>query len=468
MGDVARYWPLCDPHLDTRQAAPRNPPLLQRLALEALVRAFSRSPRCRRLRAVVEQLPLFMRLDAIEDMCDYRSLLDVQLDLLSDPLLVSDVIRRLPGERTKLIRCLQWLESNKKQLIAQLCRRYMALYEADRIEAAAGVDCWVGQRIGVFLIETGWLQEGATILHIARLQTTPGSDEEVAVSLHLLRAQTLGGSLIDARQSYDRITAWMMSASSAAYRRSLVKDSPNGQEATHDLAAAVHLALSLYQLEVCEVSLSYHYAVLALELLSESASHRLVIDVCRQLARACLARQFFAKANHLLRQAIARAGEWFGKQSAQYAETLEDYAMYLLARDNVTECVNVFSEAQQIYLRLYGSRNLLLAHAQGNIVFGLCLQAYVICTDQDQAMHHVEKTMANFGRILPAGHRLLVQGRRLRTTMGLLLFGLNAARSSGWTRQSEEHGQDTERVEKLNEKERALPVGALRRGFYLC
>ncbi|XP_052870420.1 amyloid protein-binding protein 2-like [Anopheles cruzii] len=259
-----------------------------------------------------------------------------------------------------------------------------------------------------------------------------------------------------------------MSASSAAFRRSLVKPSfggsPSGPEATHDLAAAVHLALSLYQLEVCEVSLSYHYAVLALELLSESASHRLVIDVCRQLARACLARQFYAKANHLLRQAIARAGEWFGKQSAQYAETLEDYAMYLLARDNVTDCVNVFSEAQQIYLRLYGSRNLLLAHAQGNIVFGLCLQAYVIGR-VDQAMHHVEKTMANFARILPAGHRLLVQGRRLRTTMGLLLFGLDTG--SRWTHE-DEHGQDLQRVEKLSEKERALPVGALRRGFYLC
>ncbi|XP_049538665.1 amyloid protein-binding protein 2-like [Anopheles darlingi] len=482
MRSVARFWPLADVHLEQRRgvdgdesvAAPagnsNKPRTLYRCTLEALVRHYSNNPRSSGYRAAVQWLPLAVRLEVLEDMCDYPHLLDVQQELLSDPVLISEALRWLPSDRAKLVRCFQWLECNRRPVTDRLCQRYqrvcVKVQVGDEDRDGAGIRC--GVRIATFLTETGWLREAIKILRTACLLAEAGSEAELDVLRQLLRAQSLGGKGIDARQTCHRLMA-LLARFPHLLRLPPAPPSCNVRanvRCRNDVAVGAYLAVSLYELEVRECTLSYHYGVLALELLTDCSPGRLIVDVCRQLARACLTRKQYGRTGLLLRQAIAWARNCYGKASAQYAETLEDYAMYLLARNTVTESVGVFTEAQHIYLRLYGPRNLLLAHAQGNLVFGLCLQAYVH-EHRDRAVQHVENSMANFERILPHEHRLLVQGRRLRTSMDLLLFDADeGTESSGGA--VEERSPAVEQELKLDKMDDGpLPVHELRRSFYL-
>ncbi|XP_035794289.1 amyloid protein-binding protein 2-like [Anopheles albimanus] len=486
MRSVARFWPLADVHLERRgtddepattaAGSSCKPRTLYRCTLEALVRHYSNNPRSSGYRAAVQCLPLAVRLEVLEDMCDYPHLLDVQQELLSDPVLISAVLTRVPADRTKLVRCFQWLECNRRPVTDRLCQRYQRACVKVQVddEEREGAGIRLGLTIAAFLIETGWLREAIKILRTACLLAKTGSEVELEVLRQLLRAQALGAKELDARQTCHRLTA-------AVVRHPHLLGPPRGPPCSvgvrcrNDVAVGVYLALSLYELEMREISLSYHYAVLALEMLTDCSPGRLIVDVCRQLAKACLTRKQYARTGLLLRQAIAWARTCYGKGSAQYAETLEDYAMYLLARNAVTESVGVFTEAQHIYLRLYGPRNLLLAHAQGNLVFGLCLQAYVH-EQRERAVQHVENSMANFERILPHDHRLLVQGRRLRSSMDLLLFGMTdgtsrrrgAGGEGGGADVSDERPPAEEQELKVDKMDDGLlAVHELRRSFYL-
>ncbi|XP_050098666.1 amyloid protein-binding protein 2-like [Anopheles aquasalis] len=488
MRSVARFWPLADVHLERRgddddgddatvaadRASASKPRTLYRCTLEALVRHYSNNPRSSGYRAAVQCLPLAVRLEVLEDMCDYPHLLDEQQELLSDPVLISEALRQLPADRTKLVRCFQWLECNRRPVTDRLCQRFqracVKLQVGNEDRERDGIRR--GLTIAGFLTETGWLREAIKILRTACLLAKTGSEVELEVLRQLLRAQSLGAKGIEARQTCHRLTATVVRYPHLLRPPQQTPSCYDGMQCRNDVAVGTYLALSLYELEMREITLSYHYAVMALEMLTDCSPGRLIVDVCRQLAKACLTRKQYARTGLLMRQAIAWARNCYGKGSAQYAETLEDYAMYLLARNAVTESVGVFAEAQHIYLRLYGPRNLLLAHAQGNLVFGLCLQAYVH-EQRERAVQHVENSMANFERILPHDHRLLVQGRRLRSSMDLLLFDVTDGTGrrgggGGDGPSQEEKPQAVEQELKLDKVgDGPLAVHVLRRSFYL-
>ncbi|XP_053678198.1 amyloid protein-binding protein 2-like [Anopheles nili] len=417
MHHVAKFWPLSDVHLG-RSTPPKTftAPSLYRLAVEAFVRSFSDNPRCNGYRVAIGQLPVTVRLDVLCEMCDCPSLIEAQLHILSDPLLFSDLIRYRSSALTPLVRCVQWLQSAKESLPAELCTRYRRLVDTKpHTDDHKRLDYRCGLRIGTFLTQTGWTVEAIAILLITRHQTRLGSPDELAVLRQLLRAQTLTGKLKDASKTYQRmekVKRWIL----------LLPETETGR--LHDLFASVWHSFALFHFESRSFRESFECGEHALSWLGERSPSRLVVDVYRLLARASVGQRLFESAEVLLEQAIARAMRDFGRTSAPYAETLEELAMFLLARSQVGESVDVYAEAQHIYMQLYGSRNLLLSLAQGDLAYGLCLQAYVTGR-RDRALQHVEQAIGNYNRILPKYHRLFVQVRRLRVTIDMLKFYTN-------------------------------------------
>uniref|UniRef100_A0A182IPJ4 Uncharacterized protein n=1 Tax=Anopheles atroparvus TaxID=41427 RepID=A0A182IPJ4_ANOAO len=453
-----RFWPLIELHSGRCWTEPatrlRRADTLYVLSLRAVVCSFANNPRGVGYRMEIERLPLSIRLDVLYEMCDHPALVEVLLQLLSDPVALSDLIQYVPLKTAKLVSCLQWLESVKRSLPAQLEDRYRQLVEADTPEQRTDYRC--GLRIGTFLADAGWFVHAAAILGLSLQQTVSGSDEELIVLTQLLGTLSRSGKLVEAGHFYHRINLRMMVINP--------QDQNIHRADFPDLMARVYHNLSLYHYENQEVALSYLHGVQSLEMLGRSSPTRLVWDVFRQLARACLSHRYFSKAKLLLDQALARAGTGYGLTSAPYAETLEDYAVYLLAQDNVDASEDVFSVAQFIYLELFGSRNLLLSLAQGSLTFGLCRQAFAMGR-RDEALAHVTERLGAFQRMMGPDHRLVVQLRRLLVTMRVILF--KEDRLVG--RILPRNATTSIDVKKLRETlDHPLPIDAVRKAFHEC
>ncbi|XP_049294390.1 uncharacterized protein LOC125769632 [Anopheles funestus] len=423
MYHMAKYWPLNDIHMGANSTCLlQNSKPLYRLAIEAITRNFSNNPRCPNYRAAVDELPLGTRLDLLAEMCDYPSLVDVQLQILSDPLLVSDFIRCLSGDLTPLVQCLQWLHSVKKSVPIQLFRQYKKLAEEKiRPGGYSRLDYRCGLRIGTFLIETGWTVEAIGILQLALQLARFGREEELPVLRQLMRAQTLAGKLINASKTYELIQQMLPKVTWLANFAHGIPGKENELQSLHDLQIAVFHSFSLYHFEDSYVQLSYLCGMESLNRISQRSPSRLVIDVLRQLVRACLGLRMYTKAAFILKLAIGLVVQNYGRVSALYAETLEDLAILWLACNKVGESVIVYADAQQIFKQLYGSRNLSISLAQGNLTYGLCLQAYVTGR-RESALLLIAKTLRNYKRTLAPDHRMLIQVLRLRVTMDLLTF----------------------------------------------
>uniref|UniRef100_A0A182MQ27 Uncharacterized protein n=1 Tax=Anopheles culicifacies TaxID=139723 RepID=A0A182MQ27_9DIPT len=289
MNHMAKYWPLADIHLDRDSPSlVYSSKPLYRFAVEAVIRSFSNNPRCPSYREAVEELPLGMRLDLLAEMCDYPSLVEVQLQILSDPLLFN---------------------------------------------------------------------------------------------------------------------------------------SANQLQRLHDLQVSIFHSSSLFYFEGIRRTrhLSYKCAMQSLSKITKRSPSRLVIDVLRHFVRVCLYHRMYEKAVFTLKLAFCLVVHDYGRTSALYAGTLEDLAILLLACDQVTKSMEVYAEAQHIYMQLYGSRNLQLSLAQGNVAYGLCLQAYNTGR-RDRALHHIALGLGNYKRNLPWEHRMVTQVSRLRTTIDLFTF----------------------------------------------
>uniref|UniRef100_A0A182VT91 Uncharacterized protein n=1 Tax=Anopheles minimus TaxID=112268 RepID=A0A182VT91_9DIPT len=446
MSFVAKFWPLSDIHMGSNCAsAVYSSKPLYRLAVEAVIRNFSNNPRCPNYRATIEELPLGVRLDMLAEMCDYPSLVEVQLQVLSDPLLVSDFIRHLSGDLTPLVHCIQWLLSVKKHVPMKLYRQYKKLTE-EKISTGgyARLDYRCGLRIGTFLIEIGWTCEAIGVLQLAQQQACFGSAEELAVLRQLLRAETLAGAPNRAKKTYDRMERMLsniMSVTSTVAQS--LPDTENELQSLRDLQAAVFHSFSLYHFEDRNVHRSHECGMESLTSISTRSPSRLVIDVLRQLVRACLGCRLYTKAVFTLKLAFGLVVQDYGRMSALYAETLEDLAILLLACKQTSESVEVYAEAQHIYTQLYGSRNLRLFLAQGNLAYGLCLQAY-LTGSRKRALLHIAKSVGNYKRNLPPQHRLLQQILRSRATVDLFKFP---------DVPSDYFGDDEKEVELFNHKE---------------
>uniref|UniRef100_A0A182KAU7 Amyloid protein-binding protein 2 n=1 Tax=Anopheles christyi TaxID=43041 RepID=A0A182KAU7_9DIPT len=423
MNHVAKFWPLSDVHLArTDSGLVYNSKTLYRLSIEATTRNFSNNPRCTNYRTALEELPLGIRLDVLSEMCDYPSLVDVQWQILSDPLLISDFIKNFSSDLTPLVQCLQWLQSVKKSLPIQLFRKYKKLIdEKIRNGGLHRFDYRCGLRIGTFLTETGWLVEAIGILQLTQQHAKFATAEELAVLRQLMRAQTLAGRLINAYKTYHRMKRLLSIVSQQTLMMRNMPGMENEVQRLLDLQSAVCHSFALYHFENLNFVTSYEYGMQSLSMISERSPSRLLVGVLRQHARACTANQMYAKATCMLKLALGLVAQEYGRKSALYAETLEDLAIILLACDQVSQSVDVYADAQHIYMNLFGARNLLHSLAQGDLAYGLCLQAYVTGC-RDRAFDHVAKAVENYKRILPPDHRMLTQVRRLRVTMEMFKF----------------------------------------------
>ncbi|XP_058125088.1 amyloid protein-binding protein 2-like [Anopheles ziemanni] len=450
MGLRDRFWPLIDLHFGRRctEQEPRvnGAGTLYALALRALVSGFSDDPRNDRYRREIEQLPIAIRVDVLCDMCDHPSLGDALLELLADPVEFSNLVHHVPQKSAKLVCCLQWLESAQRSLPARLEERYRAI-----VEGGSWTDYRCGLRIGTFLADAGWHLEAASIFQLSLKQTDARSVEELTVMVQLLRALTSSGKLVDGSHVYQRIKVRLKDI----YPQNLTtRGTPEA-----DLCASVYQNFSLYHYEGQEFGLSYLYAVQSLNLLDRSSNTRLALGVFRQLARASMGQRYFSKAKVLLQQAISRAGYYYGLSSTPYAEALEDYAFYLLGQNNAA-CGDVFVVAQHIYLDLFGSRNLLLSLAQGNLTFGLCRQA-IGAGHGDPALAYVTERLNTFRRMLGPDHRLVVQLQRLLVTIRVMSFQEG---QSTWPDES-----TIVDVGKLRQTvDNPLPIEDVRLAFYRC
>ncbi|KXJ81366.1 hypothetical protein RP20_CCG020108 [Aedes albopictus] len=311
--------------------------------------------------AELQSQPTSFIVSVLDEMCFNPDLELVQRQLLSNPFNVCKILRYIPGARMKLTIYFQWLDKLTKNFVWTVVDNIRD-YTCQRRRLPNGH--LLGFRsllnLGTLLMESGWYAEAVILLNIAKGQAK-GRPLKI---LQALKVKVLALALSN------RDEAASLTITEIYTLIGSTKSIPKG------LTAEIHYTLAVSYFETCEFNASYQQGLMALRLLVDGfCSHEMIIRTFRQLGKSCLAMRKPYHAKLLITQALSWAWNTFGSTSNMHAETLEDYAFYLLMLNAYENAVQVTTEAKNIYYNLYGSLGLQPEVAQGNLPFRLFLES---------------------------------------------------------------------------------------------
>ncbi|KXJ76004.1 hypothetical protein RP20_CCG010563 [Aedes albopictus] len=342
-------------------------------------------------------------------MCYEPGLVQLQRRLLSNPLNVSRILRQEPGAREKVIIYFQWLEKTSKSfvwtVVENILRFSKQIIEVPD-EHLLGFNAMI--HLGKFFIESGWYAEAIVVLNIAKNQTRGHPFKLLQATKVLVQAEIFSNR-------YEAAFSTIAEIHILVERTCLVSMS---------LTAEIRCSLAVAHFEVGEFDASYQQGLLALQLLGENiCPHETTIGTFRQLSKTCLALKRPYQAKLMITQAVSWAWHNFGSSSRIYAETLEDYAFYLLMLDAYEDAVKLTTEAKNIYYKLYGHLGLQPQLAQGNLPFRLYLesQAFNELGSIDEYIDFISDYADNQRKpqIIESDDRQLVAINRIRPMMAV-------------------------------------------------
>ena len=97
---------------------------------------------------------------------------------------------------------------------------------------------------------------------------------------------------------------------------------------------------------------------------------------CFFIGKSSVVTRRYPMAQLLLREALLKAHEIYGKDHLKYADCLQDYAFYLLNVDKVGLSVQAYEEALQIRTDILGSHNLLVAKLYEELAYATYVFEY--------------------------------------------------------------------------------------------
>lgn len=158
---------------------------------------------------------------------------------------------------------------------------------------------------------------------------------------------------------------------------------------------------------------AYKWSTEALKTLSSHLSPKVLVDVLRQSAKACVVKREFKQAGMLIKQALTLAWEYFGTRHPVTADTLLDYGFYLLNVDSIRQSIEVYQNALETRQYIFGGQNLLVAIAHEDLAYATYVHEYSSGRFKD-AKEHAEKAMEIMHNLLPYEHLLLASSKRVK------------------------------------------------------
>ncbi|KAH8420495.1 hypothetical protein KR009_010828, partial [Drosophila setifemur] len=265
----------------------------------------------------------------------------------------------------------------------------------------------MGLRLGSFLSEAGWMQESISVLACLneRLKRLPPYKFWLEMRLdclqRLLYAESAHCNFKLAQRTYEELIE---------LNRSLAETVPS------QLVAVTYSQISAMYFARNEYNNSHMWSGLAMRMLKPSAPPRIIIDVLRQAAKACVVKRDFARANLLICQAVRRAREHFGKNHQKYGDALLDYGFFLLNVDSVFQSVNVYKEALAVRRGIFGNMNFHVAIAHEDLSYAYYVHEYST-GDFSCAQDHVDKAVNIMRNLVPSNHLMLASAKRVKALL---------------------------------------------------
>ncbi|KAK2160153.1 hypothetical protein LSH36_139g05089 [Paralvinella palmiformis] len=157
---------------------------------------------------------------------------------------------------------------------------------------------------------------------------------------------------------------------------------------------------------------AYDYCCRALKEVHLSLPPRVIVDVFRQSAKACVVKRKIKKAELLIKFSVQYAREHFGPKHPKLSDALMDYGFYLLNADAVSQAVVVYQAALDIRIGAFGGNNLHVALGYEDLAYSTYVHEYSTGKFQD-AKEHAEKAIKIIRHILPPDHLLLASSNRV-------------------------------------------------------
>ncbi|XP_063704574.1 amyloid protein-binding protein 2 [Culicoides brevitarsis] len=284
-----------------------------------------------------------------------------------------------------LVRILRFGSNNRQKLVKVVCRLMEKLnicttlswlFEDFEKKNAKNFRTVVdyGILIGGLLSESGWLSDAMNILSktfskVKLLLTTNASYETNLLALScaqkLLYVQSTACCFTEAAIT----TSDTLEIISRVVSNEQIK-------VPSALIASFYTQMSVLHYHRSEYTLSYEWSCRALKYLEENSPDKIVIDVLRQAAKACVVKRKFQCANLLIKQAVARARVVFGETHLAYSDALMDYGFFLLNSDSVSQSVKIYRQALEIKVQILGTKNIFVAIAHEDLAYALYVLEY--------------------------------------------------------------------------------------------
>lgn len=266
-----------------------------------------------------------------------------------------------------------------------------------------------GMRLGTFLNESGWLQDSlkvlVTILNV--INTLNMNYNSIIVKLdclqRLLHTQVAFCCFTDANKSQTEANEII---------DKIIKEY-GIEKIPMNLLVTYYKVLSMLYFAKSDYNLSYDWSVKALELIGPNTPDKIVIDVLRAAAKACVVKREFDKARILILKAVKMSGVYFGESHQKYADTLLDYGFFLLNVDDIVRSVHAYTRALEIKRSIHGSKNLAVATAEEDLSYALYVLEYS-SGNFHIARDHICKSIDSLRSLLPKDHLLLSSARRVK------------------------------------------------------
>ncbi|XP_062546936.1 uncharacterized protein LOC134212787 [Armigeres subalbatus] len=372
------YWPVNMEALKCKTKKPTStnpatPESLAELALGAYVSRLATESK-ENSTVEVEYLPTRFIIDALEMMCEYPKLVNIQRQLLTNPWVISRILKDGSNNQTKLVKCFQWLEVLQRSIVSDMVANYCYQFRKTTIQDDSHpLGYEASLRLGTFLSESGWHTEAVKVLNVARHQ----AEHRPLQQLKAMRPQLISQTYMWHTTAFDTSMAIL----------TLITSNP---DLPKPFVASLYLAISICRFESYSFELSHEFALKAFELLDEETStNRLIIEVFAHLAKTCIPQKKTREAKLMITQAVSRAWHKFGSPSVIYARALEDYAFYLVMMNALYDSYTVFSEAVNVLLQVYGPQNLQRSVTKGNLSFDYYFNCVYIYSDLQLAKEYV-------------------------------------------------------------------------------
>ncbi|ELU14913.1 hypothetical protein CAPTEDRAFT_138866 [Capitella teleta] len=261
----------------------------------------------------------------------------------------------------------------------------------------------LGFNLGGFLSDAGWFPDAEVVLK-ACLQLCKQASSTQAL-LHALECCVRLLHVRNANCQYgDAEKSWV---EAQEYVQELTNQ---GHKVNRATLLSEYCALLFAK---SQYDMAYRACCTALNEINPSLPPRVIVDVFRQCAKACVVKREFQRAELLIKFAVQCARDHFGGRHHIYADALLDYGFYLLNVDAVCQAVQVYQAALDIRTAVFGQNNLHVAIAHEDLAYSSYVFEYSSGEFQ-HALEHAERAIEIITCILPEDHLLLASSKRVK------------------------------------------------------